>query len=115
MEQDDAPNPNGSAYIDGWYGYVEKDLSTVLGNKVAGPYANRYCGGGSATACAQSLWAAIDAAASDLASSQGSDPTAWRSDATAERIQFAPGLLPLTMRWANRPTFQQLLSFDGHR
>jgi acyl-homoserine lactone acylase PvdQ len=115
MEQDDAPNPNGSAYIDGWYGYVQKDLSSVLGSTVAGPYANRYCGAGNATACAQSLWSAIDSAGNDLAAAQGSDPSAWRADATAERIHFAPGFLPVTMRWTNRPTFQQLLSFDGHR
>ena len=28
---------------------------------------------------------------------------------------FLPGLIPDTMRWANRPTFQQVNSFDGHR
>ena len=104
VEVDDHPNPQGSAFIDGWYGYVQKDLSTILGNKVAGPFANRYCGNGSPTACAQSLWTAID--------SVGTPPLA---DATAERIRFAPGFLPVTMRWTNRPTFQQLLSFDGHR
>jgi hypothetical protein len=115
MEVDDAPNPNGSAFIDGWYGYVQKDLSTVLGQSVQQPYANRSCGGGSATACAQSLWAAIDAAGNQLAAAQGPDPTQWHADATKERIHFAPGFLPLTMRWANRPTYQQVLSFDGHR
>jgi acyl-homoserine lactone acylase PvdQ len=115
MEIDNAPSPQGSAYIDGWYGYVLEDLSTILGNKVQGSFANRYCGGGDRTACAQSLWAAIDAAGDELAAAQGPDPTAWRADATKERIQFAPGFLPLTMRWTNRPTFQQILSFDGHR
>jgi hypothetical protein len=39
----------------------------------------------------------------------------WRSDATAERIDFPPGVLGQTMRWTNRPTFQQLMEFDGHR
>ena len=115
MGRDDAPGPGGSAYIDGWYGYVEKDLSTVLGNKVKGPFANRYCGGGDPAACAQSLWAALDAAGNELAAAQGASPDAWRADATKERIQFAPGFLPVTMRWANRPTYQQILSFDGHR
>jgi acyl-homoserine lactone acylase PvdQ len=115
MEIDDAPGPQGSAYIDGWYGYVLKDLSTILGDKVQGPFANRYCGGGDRTVCAQSLWSAIDAAGNTLGAAQGQDPTAWRADATKERIQFAPGFLPLTMRWTNRPTFQQILSFDGHR
>jgi acyl-homoserine lactone acylase PvdQ len=107
MGRDDAPNSSGSAYIDGWYGYVEKDLR--------GQFANKYCGAGDATACSKGLWAALDAAGNELAASQGADPTAWRSDATAERIHFAPGILTTTMRWTNRPTYQQILSFDGHR
>ena len=115
MERDDAPNPNGSSFIDGWYGYVVKDLSTLLGQKVAAPYANQYCGAGDATTCSQDLWAALDAAGAQLQAAQGADPSAWRSDATAERIQFAPGFLPVTMRWTNRPTYQQILVFDGHR
>ena len=28
---DDPPGPGGSAYFGGWYGYVEKDLRTLLG------------------------------------------------------------------------------------
>jgi acyl-homoserine lactone acylase PvdQ len=115
MARDNAPGPNGSAYIDGWYGYLQKDLSTVLGNTVKAPFANRYCGGGDAATCARSLWTAIDAAGNELAAAQGADPTAWHADATKERIHFAPGFLPVTMRWANRPTYQQILSFDSHR
>jgi acyl-homoserine lactone acylase PvdQ len=115
MERDDAPNPAGSSYIDGWYGYVLKDVSAVLGNKVQGAFANRYCGGGDATKCSQSLWAALDAAGNELAAAQGPDPAGWHADAARERIQFAPGFLPVTMRWANRPTYQQILSFNGHR
>jgi acyl-homoserine lactone acylase PvdQ len=115
MERDDAPNPGGSAFIDGWYGYVQKDLSTILGEKVRGPFANRYCGAGDPTVCARSLWAALDAAGNELAAAQGPDPASWHADATKERIRFAPGFLPVTMRWANRPTYQQILSFDGHR
>lgn len=107
MNRDDAPGAGGSAYIDGWYGYVETDLRAK--------YANRYCGGGDATACSKGLWAALDAAGAELAAKQGADPAAWRSDANAERIHFAPGILTTTMRWSNRPTYQQILSFDGHR
>jgi hypothetical protein len=107
MGRDDAPNAQGSSYIDGWYGYVDKDLH--------GKFANSYCGGGDSIACSKNLWAALDAAGNELATSQGPDPAAWRSDATAERIHFAPGILPATMRWTNRPTYQQILSFDGHR
>jgi acyl-homoserine lactone acylase PvdQ len=107
MGRDDAPNVNGSAYIDGWYGYVEKDLR--------GQFDNHYCGAGDQAACSKGLWAALDAAGNELAATQGADPAAWRSDATTERIHFAPGILTTTMRWTNRPTYQQILSFDGHR
>ena len=51
--------------------------------------------------------------AAELAAAQGPDVAAWRSDATRERIAF--GFLPDTARWTNRPTFQQVMSFSGHR
>ena len=111
---DDA-NPGGSAYISGWYGYVDKDLRTLLGREVRGPYSRRYCGAGVLATCRDALWAALDAAAAELESKQGPAPSSWRADATSERIQFTSGVLPDTMRWANRPTFQQLMSFSSHR
>jgi hypothetical protein len=62
------------------------------------------------------MWAALDAAGAQLQAAQGANPDAWRADATAERISFAPGLLPYTMRYTNRPTgIQQVISFFGHR
>jgi acyl-homoserine lactone acylase PvdQ len=111
---DDA-GPGGSAYISGWYGYVDKDLRTLLGQEVRGPYSRRYCGAGVLATCRVALWAALDAAAAELEAEQGPAPSSWRADATAERIRFASGVLPDTMRWSNRPTFQQLMSFSGHR
>jgi len=111
---DDA-GPGGSSYIAGWYGYVDKDLRTLLGREVRGPYSRRYCGAGVLAACRDALWGAIDAAAAQLEATQGPAPSSWRADATAERIQFASGVLPDTMRWSNRPTFQQLMSFSSHR
>jgi hypothetical protein len=65
--------------------------------------------------CRDALWAALDAAAAELEKTQGPAPSAWRADATAERIRFTSGVLPDTMRWTNRPTFQQLMSFGSHR
>ena len=111
---DDA-GPGGSAYISGWYGYVDKDLRTQLGKQVRQPYSRRYCGGGSLSACSSSLRAALDAAGDALAAAQGADPTTWRADANRERIRFTSGVLPDTMRWTNRPTFQQVMSFRSHR
>jgi len=111
---DDA-GPGGSAYIWGWYGYVDKDLRTLLGQEVRGPYSRHYCGAGVLATCRAALWAALDDAAAELQAEQGPAPSSWRADATAERIRFASGVLPDTMRWSNRPTFQQLMSFSGHR
>jgi len=111
---DNAANPQGSSYGSGWYGYVDKDLRTLLGDKVDGKFSRAYCGGGDLAACGASLWQAVAAAAASLTAAQGPDPTAWRADATKERIVFNPGLLgpSVTMHWTNRPTFQQVVSFE---
>jgi acyl-homoserine lactone acylase PvdQ len=103
LDVDDPANPGGSSYYGGWYGYVFRDVT-------AGP---TFCGGGNAERCRASLWAAIDAAGTQLAATQGPDPTRWRSDATRERLSF--GFLPMTARWTNRPTFQQVITFSSHR
>lgn len=70
----------------GWYQYLDKDLHTLLGDKVAAPDANRFCGNGDKAACQKSIWAAIDAAGAQLQASRGSNPAGWHSDAKAERI-----------------------------
>ena len=116
VRRDQSPRTsNGSAYGSGWYGYVHKDLRTLLGERVRGQYSRRYCGNGDLAACRASLWAVMQASADALAASQGTDPNAWRADATEERIGFTPGVLTATMRWANRPTMHQLMEFGGHR
>ena len=74
-----------------------------------------FCGGGDVGRCAASLWAALDEAAGELTAAQGADPSAWRADATKERIVFAPGILTRTMRGSNKPTFQQAVTFSTHR
>jgi acyl-homoserine lactone acylase PvdQ len=111
MPRDDAPNPGGSSYLSGWYGYVEKDLRRFFGGN---GFATRFCGAGDLGRCRADLWAALDAAGDELQAAQGPNPSAWRADATAERIRFS-GFLADTMRWANRPTFQQVVSFANHR
>jgi acyl-homoserine lactone acylase PvdQ len=107
--------PPGGQYA-GWFMYMDKDLRTLLGKPVKGRFANRYCGNGDLGACRTALWAALEAAGAELAAAQGADPNAWRADATRERIDFAPGLLPYTMRYTNRPSgIQQVIEFSGHR
>jgi acyl-homoserine lactone acylase PvdQ len=100
---DDPANPGGSSYYNGWYSYVVKDLS-------GGFASGRFCPPAS---CGTLIRQAIDAAGKELAAEQGPDPAQWHADATGERIRF--GFLPQTARWTNRPTFQQVISFDSHR
>jgi acyl-homoserine lactone acylase PvdQ len=108
--------PPGGQY-DGWYQYFDRDIRRLLGQPVAQPLANRYCGGGNIATCRSAIWNAIAAAGADLTSSQGTaNPALWRSDAVRERIPFVPGLLPTTLRYTNRPSgIQQVISFDRHR
>jgi acyl-homoserine lactone acylase PvdQ len=87
-------NSQGSSYYGAWYSYVVRQLAE-------------------SPPPAGTLWAALDAAGEQLAAQQGPDPAQWRADATKERLTF--GFLPLTARWTNRPTFQQVISFDSHR
>jgi acyl-homoserine lactone acylase PvdQ len=116
-----APDINAGAnsnYGRGWYTYVQKDLRSLMGEPVKGPFSRRYCGAGDIAACRASIWQAVNDAADELAAAQGTDPNAWRADANAERIVFQPGLLgpSNTIRWTNRPSmFQQVMEFSGHR
>jgi acyl-homoserine lactone acylase PvdQ len=115
MGRSDDAGPGGSSYISGWYGYIDKDLRTLLDRPVREPFSRRYCGAGVLATCRESMWAACVAAAASLESTQGPAPSTWRADATAERIRFTSGVLSDTMRWTNRPTFQQVMTFSGHR
>jgi acyl-homoserine lactone acylase PvdQ len=109
----DNPSGDGSTFGFGWYGWIDKDLRRLLGRPVKGPYTTRFCGAGVLAACRASLWAALEAAGNELAATQGPNVERWRADATRERINYSP--LPRTMRFANRPTFQQVMSFNRHR
>ena len=86
---DDA-GPGGSAYISGWYGYVDKDLRTLLGRPVRGEYSRRYCGAGVLATCRESLWSALDAAAAELEVTRGAAPSGWWSESAPERIGSRP-------------------------
>lgn len=109
-------NSTGSGFTGGGISLVDKVLRQVDGTQFQQPLDLPLCGNGDKAACGQALWAAIDAAGDQIADAQGTDdPDAWTSDATKERIDFAP--LPLTqIRYTNRPSgIQQVISFSGHR
>jgi acyl-homoserine lactone acylase PvdQ len=113
--RDNRPASQGSAYQSGWYGYVDKDLRALLRRDVDGRLRTRFCGNGSRSTCRASLYAALDQAATELEADLASaNPDDWRANAVAERISFPP-LGASTMRWTNRPTFQQAISYSSHR
>jgi acyl-homoserine lactone acylase PvdQ len=102
----------GSAFQDGFYGHVQKDLRRILGQPVAGPFSRAYCGGGSASACNDALWASLSQAAADLEAEFGSPNVVdWRRQIADEDIRHsAAGVTTVpAIHWQNRPTFQQVV------
>jgi acyl-homoserine lactone acylase PvdQ len=95
---------------------VDKDLKAMVGEPLKAPFRTKFCGSGDKAACQATVWQAFKDAGDAIAATQGSDVGAWFMDANAERIKFAPGLLPTTMRYTNRPSgIQQVITFKGHR
>ena len=88
---------------------VDKDLRSLLGQPVEGPFQVSYCGAGDIDTCRDALWAAIDATANEVAAERGDDPTTWLSE--GQRLTFTPGLIDDDFRATNRPTFQQVIEF----
>jgi acyl-homoserine lactone acylase PvdQ len=86
---------------------VDKDLRTLLGQDVEGPFQLSYCGAGDLETCRADLWTAIDERMAELATDRGPDPSTWRAE--GRRTTFVPGLIPDDFRTTNRPTYQQLL------
>jgi hypothetical protein len=88
---------------------IDKDLRTLLGKEVEGPFNLSYCGNGVLEDCRASLWQVVDDVAQGLAADRGNDPSTWLKE--GERSGFAPGLISNTFRETNRPTYQQVLEF----
>ncbi len=131
---DNEPNNHGdhlgSAYQDGWWGYVSKDLRRVLGQSAADPFSRTYCGNGSLTACRdalrQALGDALAVPASDLYDEDHGTAGVQRVDTCPagksdqwcfDSVRFRPiGAVTVpTMHWINRPTYQQAVEVQGHR
>jgi acyl-homoserine lactone acylase PvdQ len=116
---DNPPNNHGdhlgSAYQGSWYGFVRKDLRTVLGRRVRGRYAREYCGRGRPARCRRvlrrSLRAALAVPRSELYGGDavcrdaGRDGDQWCYDAIRQRP--TGGATQPLIHWVNRPTYQQ--------
>src|SRR4051812_2689511 len=112
----------GSAWQHGWYGYVIKDLRTLLGQPVRGRYSRVYCGRGALTRCRTALRKSLRGAlAADPAKLYADDVCAKAGSAgdqtCFDAIYFRPlgAITQPLIPWQNRPTFQQVVEVEGQR
>jgi acyl-homoserine lactone acylase PvdQ len=117
----DDPNRTGhlgSAFDDGWYGYANKDLRTILGRNVKGRFSRVYCGGGSLARCRRALLHSLSHALGvDPYQGNNSGCGVGDDQMCADAVQFRTvgGIAQPDMPWINRPTYQQALSIQAHR
>ncbi|WP_405147655.1 penicillin acylase family protein [Sphaerisporangium sp. NBC_01403] len=109
----------GSAFQYGWWGYVSKDIRSVLGDPVAGPLAQKYCGNGTVADCRTVLLNSLSAALAEPATTTypADDVCSAGDQWCADAIQHSPlgGVKQSLISWQNRPTYQQAVSFPAHR
>ena len=108
----------GSSFQYGWWGYVSKDVRSVLGDTVPN-WPKEYCGGGTLSACRTALLTSLTAAlAEPAATTYPGDPHCSAGDQwCADAILQSPlgGITHSLIAWQNRPTYQQVVSFPAKR
>ncbi|CAM4098074.1 penicillin acylase family protein [Kibdelosporangium persicum] len=109
----------GSSFQQGWWGYVQKDVRSVLGDQVASPLSQKYCGGGTVSGCRQVLLTTLDQAIAAPANQvyPGDSSCAAGDQWCADSIIHNPlgGITHDKITWQNRPTFQQVVEFPARR
>jgi acyl-homoserine lactone acylase PvdQ len=117
---DDHPRQGlGSAWNNvAWYGYLNKDLRTLLGHRPADAYTWSYCGRGRLAKCRATLRDSLSAAVDRALEAQGVESVEQLTydksiDAIRSVTAGVVGVRPID--WQNRPTFQQVVRFAGHR
>ncbi|MCC7076459.1 MAG: penicillin acylase family protein [Acidimicrobiia bacterium] len=103
------PNMQGSAFGSGPLSYSTVDLQKVRAGT------GGVCGNGDLEKCRDEIWALLDRAARQVAADQmpflAPYPDLWTKWVFAERIRFIPLMWEPSMRWQNRASFQQVMSF----
>ncbi|GAB2568603.1 penicillin acylase family protein [Kribbella endophytica] len=116
---DERPSAQGSAFQNGWWGFVQRDLRKVLGDPVATPQPVTYCGGGSLSECRTVLSDALKAATQVPAATTypATADCAAGDQFCADQIVHQPmgGITQDRMAWVNRPTYQQVVEFPARR
>jgi acyl-homoserine lactone acylase PvdQ len=107
----------GSSFQYGWWGYVSKDVRSVLGQSVQDPLPIQYCGGGNLASCRQMLLSTLSQAAAESAAtvypadSYCSAGNQWCADSIAQ--DPLGGIDDPVSVWQNRPTYQQVVEFPS--
>ncbi|MGQ0840683.1 penicillin acylase family protein [Actinokineospora sp.] len=120
---DETPSTNnahqGSSYQSGWWGYVHKDLRTILGDPVQAPLGAQFCGAGNVGQCRQILLDTLKQAAATPKEQvyRGDGNCAagdqWCADAIVHNA--LGGLTHKPISTQNRPTYQQVVQFPARR
>ena len=119
VDANESISHKGSSFQFGWWGYVDKDLRALLGDNVQGPLGAQFCGGGSLSACRTALLNSLVQAGAESASqvytgdSDCSAGNQWCADSIIQRPMG--GITDGKITWQNRPTFQQVVQYTGHR
>ncbi|MDX3754599.1 MULTISPECIES: penicillin acylase family protein [Streptomyces] len=109
----------GSSFQYGWWSYVDKDIRAVLGESVQGGLSQKYCGGGTLSACRDTLISTLKTAAGLTAAQvypgddQCSAGDQWCADSIVQRT--LGGIKHGKITWQNRPTYQQVVEYTSHR
>jgi acyl-homoserine lactone acylase PvdQ len=107
-------DPNAPDFFDGWWGYLSKDLRTLLGAEPRGAWSRAYCGRGSRSKCRAALRTSLRQALSvEPGTLYGhgdceDDPDPQCFDQNRSVITSAISVPPAPFQ--NRPTFQQTVS-----
>ncbi|EKF74522.1 peptidase S45 penicillin amidase [Alcanivorax hongdengensis A-11-3] len=115
MGRDNKPSAQGSAYQSGDYGYLQRVLDQALGTSQHPYRALRCANSDDAQTCRQALADSLNQAIDQLGGIASMD--SWQVDESQDQIQHrAIGLSSVpAIDWQNRPTFQQVVEFTGHR
>jgi hypothetical protein len=123
---DNPPNNGGqhlgSAYQDGWWGYVSKDLRRLLRRPERGKFSRIYCGAGRVARCRRQLLNSLIQAAHTPQSKLYQDDVCKAQGRQGQQtcyddVLFRPlgAVTQPLIPWINRPTFQQVVEVQSHR
>lgn len=115
MARGNPPGPMGSAYQDGYYGYLRRVFDMSL-DRAGEQYRQLRCADSdNVEDCRQALVTSLDTAIESLGGIE--NMADWDVDESQDAIQHrALGLSQVRpIAWVNRPTFQQVVEFERGR